>query len=125
MLGLGDPILWIRQRASAVRLIMGRINGNSEEAVTLSELLIILLFLVSILITVSSLDDAFIDLLALGIMCFRVPDLVEHAHAIPKIAVFVANWHEEDVLGKMVEGNLARIPAPEVSFFLGVYPNDT
>src|SRR6266480_74683 len=31
---------------------------------------------------------------------------------------------EEDVLGKMVEGNLARIRVPEVSFFLGVYPND-
>jgi len=44
---------------------------------------------------------------------------------IPKTAVFVANWHEEDVLGKMVEGNLARIQAPEVSIFVGVYPNDT
>jgi bacteriophage N4 adsorption protein B len=91
----------------------------------LSELLIILLFMVSILITVSSLDDAFIDLLAVGIVRFRVPGLVDRAHAIPKTAVFVANWHEEDVLGKMVEGNLARIQAPEVSFFLGVYPNDT
>jgi bacteriophage N4 adsorption protein B len=29
------------------------------------------------------------------------------------------------VLGKMVEGNLARIQIPEVSFFLGVYPNDS
>jgi adsorption protein B len=91
----------------------------------LSGLLIILLFLVSILITVSSLDDAFIDLLALGIVRLRVPGLVERAHTIPKTAVFVANWHEEDVLGKMVEGNLARIQAPEVSIFVGVYPNDT
>jgi hypothetical protein len=41
--------------------------------------------LVSILITVSSLDDAFIDLLALGILRFRVPGLVERAHAIPNI----------------------------------------
>jgi bacteriophage N4 adsorption protein B len=91
----------------------------------LSELLIILLFIVSILITVSSLDDAFIDLLAVGIVRLRLPGLVDRAHAIPKTAVFVANWHEEHVLGKMVEGNLARIQAPEVSFFLGVYPNDT
>jgi adsorption protein B len=68
----------------------------------LSELLIILLFLVSILITVSSLDDAFIDLLALGIVRFRLPGTNEGTHAIPKTAVFVANWHEEDVLGKMV-----------------------
>jgi len=75
----------------------------------LSELLIILLFMVSILITVSSLDDAFIDLLAVGIVRLRLPGLAECPHAIPKTAVFVANWHEEDVLGKMVEGNLARI----------------
>jgi Glycosyltransferase like family 2 len=63
--------------------------------------------------------------LALGIVRFRLPGMNGGTHAIPKIAVFVANWHEEDVLGKMVEGNLARIQAPEVSFFLGVYPNDT
>jgi bacteriophage N4 adsorption protein B len=100
-------------------------TANSEEAVTLSELLIILLFMVSILITVSSLDDAFIDLLAVGIVRLRLPGLAECPHAIPKTAVFVANWHEEDVLGKMVEGNLARIQSAEVSFVLGVYPNDT
>ena len=91
----------------------------------MSEPLIILLFIVSILVTVSSLDDAFIDLLALGIVRFRLPGLVERAHTIPTTAVFVANWHEEHVLGKMVEGNLARIQAREVSIFLGVYPNNT
>ena len=92
----------------------------------MSELLAIALFAVSILITVSSLDDAFIDLLAAGIARYRLPILAERPHdALPKIAVFVANWHEEDVLGKMVEGNLARIQIPEVSFFLGVYPNDS
>ena len=91
----------------------------------MSELLILLLFMVSILITVSSLDDAFIDLLAVGIVRLRLTGLAECLNAIPKTAVFVANWNEEDVLGKMVEGNLARIQSPEVSFFLGVYPNDT
>src|ERR1700757_4429986 len=116
---------FVNERAQCASSWGDAINGNREETVTLSELLIILLFLVSILITVSSLDDAFIDLLALGIMRLRVPGLVERANEIPKTAVFVANWHEEDVLGKMVEGNLARIQAPEVSFFLGVYPNDT
>ena len=92
----------------------------------MSELLVVVLFAVSILITVSSLDDAFIDLLAAGIARYRLPILAERPHAaLPKIAVFIANWHEEDVLGKMVEGNLARIQIPEVSFFLGVYPNDS
>jgi Glycosyltransferase like family 2 len=90
-----------------------------------SELLIVLLFVVSILITVSSLDDAFIDLLAVGIARCRVPAMTEAPHAVLTTAVFVANWHEEDVLGKMVEGNLARIRIPQVSFFLGVYPNDS
>jgi bacteriophage N4 adsorption protein B len=90
----------------------------------LGDLLIIALLLVSLLITVSSLDDAFIDLLALGISRYRTPRLNEQSGSIPRTAVFVANWHEEDVLGKMVEGNLARIRIPEVSFFLGVYPND-
>src|SRR5262249_44130976 len=31
----------------------------------------------------------------------------------------------ENVLAQMVEGNLARIPMPEVMLTLGVYPNDT
>jgi hypothetical protein len=91
----------------------------------LGDLLIIALLLVSLLITVSSLDDAFIDLLAMGITRFRSPRLNQQSGVLPRTAVFVANWHEEDVLGKMVEGNLARIQIPEVSFFLGVYPNDT
>ena len=91
----------------------------------MGDLLIIALLLVSLLITVSSLDDAFIDLLAMGITRFRSPRLNQQSGVLPRTAVFVANWHEEDVLGKMVEGNLARIQIPEVSFFLGVYPNDT
>jgi bacteriophage N4 adsorption protein B len=86
--------------------------------------LILLLLLVSILISLSALDDGFIDLAAAGIVRTRVPRLDEGATTIPSTAVFVANWHEENVLGKMVEGNLARIQPPEVSFYLGVYPND-
>lgn len=89
------------------------------------EFLIILLFAVSVLISVSSLDDAFIDLMALGIVRRRVPQLDDGNVTVPRTAVFVANWHEEDVLGKMVEGNLARIQIPQVSLCLGVYPNDT
>lgn len=89
------------------------------------EFLIILLFTVSVLISVSSIDDAFIDLMALGIVRRRVPQLDSTEANIPPTAVFVANWHEEDVLGKMVEGNLARIQIPQVSLYLGVYPNDT
>lgn len=36
----------------------------------------------------------------------------------------VANWHEEDVLEQMVEGNNKGIQYGSHHFFLGVYPND-
>ena len=91
----------------------------------MSDLLLSLTFAVSVAIAISSLDDAFIDLLALGIARFRPRWLGDESHSIPNTAVFIANWREEDVLGRMVEGNLARIQIPQVSLFLGVYPNDT
>ena len=83
-----------------------------------------LMFFVSIMMNISSIDDAFIDVLAFGIMRHGLPGQGQEVE-IPWTAVFVANWHEEDVLGKMVEGNLARIPDPSVMLYLGVYPNDT
>jgi adsorption protein B len=86
---------------------------------------LILLFTGSLLISLSSLDDAFIDLVAIGIVRHRAPKISDGDTSIPSIAVFVANWDEEDVLGKMVERNLARIQMPQVSLYLGVYPNDT
>jgi bacteriophage N4 adsorption protein B len=91
----------------------------------MSDLLLSLTFAVGVGIAVSSLDDAFIDLLALGITRFPPRWLGERPRSIPNTAVFIANWREEDVLGRMVEGNLARIQIPQVSLFLGVYPNDT
>jgi adsorption protein B len=91
----------------------------------MTDLLVSLTFAVSVGVAVSSLDDAFIDLLALGIVRSRGPRLGEQPVSIPNTGVFIANWREEDVLGRMVEGNLTRVPIPQVSFFLGVYPNDT
>jgi adsorption protein B len=88
--------------------------------------LLYILILVSILINISSLDDAFIDLLAFGIKRFSGNAPAASARNMPSsLGVFVANWHEEDVLAKMVEGNLARIRIPWVKLYLGVYPNDT
>ncbi len=87
-------------------------------------LVLLLLFAGSLLISVSSLDDAFIDLVAIGIVRHRVPKMSDGDTPIPSTAVFVANWDEADVLGKMVERNLARIQLPKVSLYLGVYPND-
>jgi bacteriophage N4 adsorption protein B len=88
------------------------------------EYLLILTFLVSLATSVSSLDDLFIDLIAIGIVGSRLPSLSAGAE-VPTTGIFVANWHEEDILEKMVEGNLGRIPIPNVRIYLGIYPNDT
>ncbi len=89
-------------------------------------ILIVAMLSVTALISVSSLDDLFIDLLGLGISRSGLPVSDGEGEAeSPWTAVFVANWHEEDVLGKMVEGNLARITVSNVNLYLGVYPNDT
>ncbi|MEH2527133.1 MULTISPECIES: glycosyl transferase family protein [unclassified Bradyrhizobium] len=91
----------------------------------MNEILISLFLIVSLLINLSSLDDVLIDLLSFGIVHFPLRRAVVEPVPLPKIAIFVANWREEDVIGRMVEGNLARIGIPQVSIFLGVYPNDT
>ena len=85
---------------------------------------------VGLLISISSLDDFFVDLL--GMRVSRKP--LDHPLALlparppgsvnPSIGVFVANWQEVEVLRKMVTGNLARIPYRPLTIYLGVYPND-
>jgi adsorption protein B len=89
------------------------------------------LLALGIVILVASLDDLLIDILS----AFKVrkprtkqlsDDFVIGTDATdPSIAIFVANWHEEDVLGPMVERNLANFKYKKVKFVLGVYPNDT
>jgi adsorption protein B len=41
-----------------------------------------------------------------------------------RIAIFVPLWHEERVIGRMLEHNLAAIRYPDYHFFAGCYPND-
>ena len=97
--------------------------------------IIIALATVSVLILISSIDDIFIDLLAL--LCANPRPAVEppgHGRsAAPRASglegrasfgVFIANWHEADVLEKMIEGNLETIRYRPLAFYLGVYPND-
>jgi adsorption protein B len=93
--------------------------------IPMDELLLTALLLVSLLINISSLDDALIDIVASGIIRNGLPDLETGSTiVVPPTAIFVANWQEEEVLGKMVEGNLQRIPYQQVMLYLGVYPND-
>jgi adsorption protein B len=90
----------------------------------MSEYLIYGLLVVGVIISISSIDDLLVDLL-----WFLRARRIDHAPLPsptrrPHIAVFVANWHEEDVLGAMVAGNLANIAYRPLSIVLGVYPND-
>lgn len=41
-----------------------------------------------------------------------------------RIAIFVPLWHEHQVIGRMLEHNLAAIRYPDYHFFAGCYPND-
>jgi adsorption protein B len=91
----------------------------------MDDLVFLAMLLMSVSINVSSIGDALIDLFALGIArdpLARGP--ASPGRELPTIGVFIANWHEASVLGRMVEGNLARITAPSVRLYLGVYPND-
>src|SRR5215831_14070848 len=89
----------------------------------MNELLALLMFGVASLICLSSIDDLLIDFFA---MCIVRRKLAWSDGSGPSasIAIFVANWHEEDILERMVEGNLGRIRESNVHIVLGVYPND-
>jgi adsorption protein B len=40
------------------------------------------------------------------------------------IAILVPLWHEHEVIGRMLEHNLASVRYPDYHFFAGAYPND-
>jgi adsorption protein B len=90
----------------------------------MSESLILFTLAVAVLICLCSVDDLFIDFLALCIVRHRLSARSRDAPSATT-AIFVANWHEQDVLERMVEGNLARIQDRNIKIILGVYPNDT
>src|SRR5215475_12731864 len=90
----------------------------------MSESLILFTFVIAVLICLSSIDDLLIDFLALCIVRHRLAARSRDASSATT-AIFVANWHEQDVLESMVEGNLARILDRNIKLVLGVYPNDT
>jgi adsorption protein B len=87
------------------------------------------LLVVGIAISISAIDDLIVDCLWFLTArkradALHVPLPQEGTRPRPRIAVFVANWREADVLGRMVDGNLANITYRPVTFVLGVYPND-
>lgn len=76
-----------------------------------------------------TLDDLWIDLYALwhGLKPHELSEMevaALHSKSQKKIAIIVANWHEDEILERMIIGNLAQVDYQNYSFFLGVYPND-
>lgn len=88
-----------------------------------------LLILFLVLAAALALDDLFIDLISVikGLRPQEInQDEINNLRRRPQksVAVVVANWHEEEVIERMLRGNLARIEYTRVWFFVGVYPND-
>jgi adsorption protein B len=76
------------------------------------------------------LDDFFVDLLAW--ITGAKPKQISNADLLAmnnltqkKMAILIANWHEDQVLERMVIGNVKHIDYRNYTILLGVYPNDT
>lgn len=85
--------------------------------------------LVLVGILVFGLDDLFIDLVALVCQLKPrklTPKNLAALHLTPqkRLAIMIANWHEDQILERMIHGNLGRIDYQNYEIFLGVYPND-
>ena len=92
-------------------------------------MLAVITFVILAMVCLFVLDDIFIDLVA---FFKQLEPKVVTKYELKKIlrlkekniAVIIANWHESDVLEKMIQGNIRSIKYKKYHFFLGVYPND-
>src|SRR5688572_17626875 len=74
-------------------------------------------------------DDLYLDLLAwyYSVAPHSLNDFDRHrmnAKEQKNIAIMIANWREEAVLERMIEGNIQQLNYHNYTFYLGVYPND-
>jgi bacteriophage N4 adsorption protein B len=86
-----------------------------------------ILGLIALWILLSGLDDLFITLVFLWTRRgrFRWPDPAElDACSERRIAILVPLWHEDGVIGQMLDRNLAALRYRNYDVFVGVYPND-
>lgn len=76
------------------------------------------------------IDDLFVDFLAL-IKRKRAHKISQSEFktmmTLPekKLAILIANWHEEEIIERIVTGNIQNIKYAHYEIILGVYPNDT
>jgi bacteriophage N4 adsorption protein B len=94
-----------------------------------------LLIIISSLILISALDEAFFSLAYFFQLVYRKwkyrhnhyePLTYEKLSAVPekKIAIMVACWQEDLVIGNMLKHNIPAIDYKEYDIFIAVYPND-
>lgn len=74
---------------------------------------------------VSGLDDLAIDACSLWRKLFRSPSPPPSGLPDPSIAVYIPLWQEAEVIGPMLDHNLAAIDYRDYEVFVGVYRNDT
>lgn len=94
------------------------------------ELFITLTYAVVLMTFIFTLDDLFIDAVALLKKIkprrFTLKDIFVMEEAPQKnIAIMIANWKEAEVIAPMIRGNIRGLAYKNYTFFLGVYPNDT
>ncbi len=79
---------------------------------------------------VSGLDDLVVAAVWLGVLLRgdrNAPALdaaALRARPQKRLAIFVPLWHEHQVIGRMLEHNVAAIDYRHYDFFVGAYPND-
>lgn len=83
----------------------------------------------AILCLLVMLDDMFVDVLAIFVKAWprKITQMeFDHMNGLDqkRIAIMIANWHESDVLERMVAGNIKNIDYQNYEILLGVYPND-
>lgn len=86
-------------------------------------------YIIVALVLMFCFDDLLIDFIAL-VFNLRPKELavdqLAQMHNLPqkRIAIMIANWHEADIIERMIHGNMGRVDYINYDFFLGVYPND-
>lgn len=91
--------------------------------------LLLICYCVILIIFLFTLDDLFLDSLALGLGAKPEELTAAELSSLRKlpqkrVAILIANWKEDEIIEYMVRGNLDGIDYDNYSIFLGVYPND-
>ncbi|MEP7354618.1 MAG: glycosyltransferase, partial [Acidobacteriota bacterium] len=115
--------------------ILHWLSSNSQRIGAFTDSLVLAALIpLSIAILICGVDDLVVDI-AWGWLWLK-SKLMPAARLFPpgprqlavaprvKIAIFVPLWQEHEVIGHMLEHNLAAIRYDDYHFFVGCYPND-